>query len=384
MSRDDSELDPIPSAAMIRSGGLKSRLRRALSLAPSSTLREVEDDDDSLKASSSKSKNQTKTSTSAPSSSRTPDGTDEASPVIPQPKKKSRAASLFNSRFNASTDNISLSSTVSSASVMIRKLGKLARRNSLAGITSLFKDKKEKNETGDDGKKGKKKKSGKGEASEASVSHVTAELDRMSSGDWSSGPEMSGLSPAAKLARQHTLRSNAEAAARAKAQLEAVAASQRPTNGAGTPVTWDKNTTTRQASPVKRGALARVAEDGTRVLVEDDDSASDDGSADGIYGEHARPQAGQTAREDVWDEDDDWAEGEDDEDVTIRVGFERTSIDDEEETVTWAVNLRRSVEKEKKPSRGILKGEYWLSISVTFTEQSQFCQTPASTTNKHS
>ena len=190
------------------------------------------------------------------------------------------------------------------------------------------------------------------------MSHVTAELDRMGSGDWSSGSEMSGLSPAAKLARQHTLKSNAEAAARAKAQLEVVAAtSHRGTNGAGTPTTWEKNTTTRQASPIKRGAVARVTEDGTRVLVEDDDSASDDGSGDGYYGQ--QPFDSQNAHTEVWDEDDDWPEGEDDEDVTIRVGFERTSLDDdEEETVSWALNVRRSVEKSRKPSKGILKGEF--------------------------
>ncbi|KAK0554724.1 bud neck involved protein [Tilletia horrida] len=52
--------------------------------------------------------------------------------------------SLFNRKFNASTDNISISSTVSSASVMLRKMGnigKLARRSSLMGITNMFKDK---------------------------------------------------------------------------------------------------------------------------------------------------------------------------------------------------------------------------------------------------
>jgi len=52
--------------------------------------------------------------------------------------------SLFNRKFNASTDNISISSTVSSASVMLRKmgnLGKLARRHSLMGLTNMFKDK---------------------------------------------------------------------------------------------------------------------------------------------------------------------------------------------------------------------------------------------------
>jgi hypothetical protein len=274
---------------------------------------------------------------------------------------------------------------------MIRKLGKLARRNSLAGITSLFKDKKDKDEdTSPDApasstpKKAKKdKKTGKALASEASVSHVTAELDRMgSTSDWSAGPEMNGLTPAAKLARQHTLKSNAEAAARAKAQQEAAAAaatyayspsssSSATVNGAGTPITWDKNTTTRQASPVKRGATAKVNEDGTRVLVEEDDSASDEGSGDEHYGHRDR-----------WDEDDEdavgWGDGDDDdEDLTIRVGLQRTSIraddDEEEDVLSWAVNVRRSVERVKKPSKGILKGEFFFFKFYSLDRQCSIC-----------
>lgn len=388
MSRDDSDpsLDPAPSASMLRSGGLKGRLRRALSFNAAQTLKEEEaSDDESIKASAVYgSSNNPKPKTPAiinsavgkPSGSGSvapvrgsiEGGDDAASTATVQTKKKGRAASLFNSRLNASTDNISLSSTVSSASVMIRKLGsmgKLARRNSLAGITSLFKDKdKNKDKDGDKDKKGKKKdkdgsKSGagaKGEASEASVSHVTAELDRASSGDWTVGTDMNGLSPAAKLARQHTLKSNAEAAARAKAQQEAAASSAAEpkvngVNGAGVP-TWDRNTATRQGSvsPVKGGGGVRVSEDGTRVLVEDDDE-SDDGHYNG-------PQpAGQGFHADGWDEDDDWdGDGDGDEDTTIRVGLERTSLDDGyEEPEPWAVGVRRSEEKARKPAKGILK-----------------------------
>lgn len=371
MSRDDSDLvDPTPSANMIRSGGLKGRLRRALSFNAAQALKEEEtDDDESIKASalasssSSAGKLKAKPTTSA-SSIAGPEGAgdDAASTATVQTKKKGRAASLFNSRLNASTDNISLSSTVSSASVMIRKLGamgKIARRNSLAGITSLFKDKKDKedSEGKDKDKKGKKKdkkeKSSKGEASEASVSHATAELDRTSSGDWNAGAEMSGLSPAAKLARQHTLKSNAEAAARAKAQQEAAAAAKANGNGGNVP-TWEKNTTTRQGSvsPVKGAAGVRVSEDGTRVLVEDEDDLSDDGH-------YVQNQSFHT---EGWDDDDDWGgEAEEDEDVTIRVGLQRVSVDEEAERYggddaeAWAVDVRRSVEKNRKPAKGILK-----------------------------
>lgn len=359
-------------------------MRRALSFNAAQTLAEEETDDDvSIKASAgsaSSSKLKPKLpDVSSPAgrstsggggavprgSSEIAAGEDTASTATIQTKKKSRAASLFNSRLNASTDNISLSSTVSSASVMIRKLGsmgKLARRNSLAGITSLFKD-KDKDKDKDEGKDKKKKKDkdkkggAKGEASIASVSHATAELDRSSSGDWSVGADMNGLSPAAKLARQHTLKSNAEAAARAKAQQEAVAPAEK-VNGAGVP-TWERNTATRQGSvsPVKGGGGMRVNEDGTRVLVEEDDEESDDGH-------YAPQQAGQSFYADGWDDDEDWdvdGQGDGDEDVTIRVGLERTSLDDgygSEENEPWAVDVRRSLEKTRKPAKGILKCAY--------------------------
>lgn len=367
MSRDDSDpvLDPSPSAGISRSAGLKGRLRRALSFNTVQALKEEDSsDDESIKASKHKAKTPVvissvvgKSSGSATPRASTDGLDDSASNATVQTKKKGRAASLFNAKMNLSTDNISLSSTVSSASVMIRKLGsmgKLAKRNSLAGITSLFKDK--------DKKKKDKNGSAKAEVSEASVSHVTAELDRS---DWTVGADMNGLSPAAKLARQHTLKSNAEAAAKAKAAQEAAAAaaaaasspSSAPVppngvNGAGVP-TWDKNTTTRQgsSSPVKRGSGAmRVNEDGTRLMVEDDDDESDDGHFNGPH---------QAASVDGWGEDDeDWeVEGEIDEDATtIRHGLEGTNMDDDEyDHEPWAINIRRSVERTRTPSKGILK-----------------------------
>lgn len=369
MSRDDSDL-----AAMLESsskiaagtsrGGLKGRIRRALSF---NALKEEEDDDDeSIKAStfnSNKPKGKEpltiNSSVAHPETAggiRSPDsGIDDGeSTVTVQTKKKGRAASLFNSRLNASTDNISLSSTVSSASVMIRKLGSMSklvvRRNSLAGITSIFKDK---NKDGDKTKK-KEKKGAKSAALQAEISHVHAELDRSISAD------ANGLSPAAELARQHTLKTKAEAAAKAKAQQEAQAAATASgadgaVNGgpnAGVPA-WDKNTTTRagSASPVKRSGGVRVNEDGTRVFVEDEDEDSDDG--------HYDPQQANSYNMDGWDDDDDWDVPETDEDVTIRV---RPSIGDEEqeEVEPWAVDVRRSVERTRKPMRGILKSAFFL------------------------
>lgn len=362
MSRDDSDIaammESSPNASMIRSGGLKGRFRRALSLNTSQTLseektgEEVDDDEASIKA-SALGHLQSRGPKPAMSQPLRSISDDAESTATVQTKKKSRAASLFNSRLNASTDNISLSSTVSSASVMIRKLGSmgnLARRNSLAGITSLFKNKNKdgSNETGEN-KKDKKKKSGKGIVAEASVSHVTAELDRSS--DWNVGSEMSGLSPAAKLARQHTLKSNAEAAARANAQQESAASTQKQ-DVTVVPETWERHTTTRgERSPARSGGVARVNEDGTRVFVEDDDSGSEDGSGEGTYDGHQGHNIAEG-----WDDDEDWGDSADDQDITIRVGFERTHVVDETEgTEEWATNVRRSMERVRVPKKGILK-----------------------------
>jgi hypothetical protein len=351
MSRDDSDLhEPLPNSAAIRSGGLKGRLRRVLSLSASEAIGEEES------SSGTPSTSSPLADQAAGLQSNAAEAGDAGSTTTKQAKKKRTA--LFNSRLNASTDNISLSSTMSSASVVIRKLGsigKLARRNSLAGITSLFKDKKDKDEAGEsDGKKGKKKRGEKGEAAEASVSHVTAELDRPSS-EWSA--ELNGLSPAAKLARQHTLKSNAEAAARAKAQEEAAAAAAAAvdaaaaatsadgsvTQAAGSlPTTWEKNTTTNRGIP----GTTHVDEDGMRVVVEEDDSGSE--------GESEHPHD-YSAHVEGW-EDEDWSHIDEDEDLTIRQGLERTSLgDDDCEHEPWAIGLRRSVERTLQPSRGILK-----------------------------
>ncbi|BGP10036.1 hypothetical protein JCM10049v2_005919 [Rhodotorula toruloides] len=115
---------------------------------------------------------------------------------------------LMNGKFNGSSDNLSISSTVSSASVMIRKLGqmgKLARRNSLMGLTKAFKKDKGKDdesavERDVNGGKflGGKKDKKKAGVADASVSHATAEYDFKAA-------QSSGMSPAAALARKQQM-----------------------------------------------------------------------------------------------------------------------------------------------------------------------------------
>ncbi|CEH14208.1 PHOSPHATASE AND ACTIN REGULATOR (PHACTR) [Ceraceosorus bombacis] len=153
-------------------------------------------------------------------------------PPIAGSGEASGKRSLFNRKFNSSSDNLSISSTVSSASVMLRKvgnLGKLARRRSLAGLTNMF------NKDRDAGREGihdddfgapsnaldeqpapkdkKAEKSKKGAPAAASVSHATVELE---SADM--------MTPAASYVRQHQLQMRAEAEARAERERIAAAA----------------------------------------------------------------------------------------------------------------------------------------------------------------
>ena len=425
MSRDDSDLatmlegTALGSAPVKGSGGLKGKLRRALSLGVAHALTE-EDEREGGKSPSGTG------AAASPSTASPADGADASSTTPPggstTTKKRSRAASLFNTRLNASTDNISLSSTMSSASVVIRKIGsigKLARRNSLAGITSLFKDKnrdRDNNDTAtgnptptgenDDGttvagkKKGKSKRnkdsgggSGKGAVLEPTISHAVAELDR-SGGEWSDA-SMSGLSPAAKLVRQHTLR---EKAREAEAQAQAQQAQARVngsgsgangvngTNGAnGTdvpvPATWEKNTSTgRDGAYVRKG----VGEDG-RVVVEDDsDSGSDAEHHDSHSPAHPHAQQGNFISE-GWEDDEVWRE-EEDEDVTVRapIGAKMTEdvgTGDDEEVVEWARTMRRTIEC-TRPAKGILKGASVLLSSASTISNRANIQGQAAMTRK--
>ncbi|CAE6459446.1 unnamed protein product [Rhizoctonia solani] len=295
LSRDDSTLGA-PHDALPKTSGLKGRLRRALSFSAIQTLDEAEEGKEKLgsrrkaiekanKANAALQKQQQQQQDGAALES------PGAAESIRTTASKKPSRSLFNRRLNASTDNISLQSTVSSASVMIRKLGsmgKLARRNSLAGLTGLFKDKKEKGH--------------KAEASEASVTHATVEVDRVpgpSPVGTSTMDDMTGLSPAAKLARQHTLKSNAQAAERAKQEAQAA-------------------------------ADAAAAAEANRLDEEDEEGSEEFDHVANMHG------------------------GFDDEDITVRLGQTRIT-DPEADDEVWAVGIRRSVERTRKPVKGILR-----------------------------
>ncbi|PWN22126.1 hypothetical protein BCV69DRAFT_133534 [Microstroma glucosiphilum] len=159
--------------------------------------------------------------------------------------------SLFNRKFNSSTDNISISSTVSSASVMLRKvgnLGKMARRHSLMGLTNMFNKDKEGGRDGlqtDDfgtltpsasaatisanpkasaGMSRSASGNGKSDPAAASVSHATVELDP-NVGDGS-------MTPAAHYVRQHQIQMRQQAEAEEKAARERQEAEARAAEAA--------------------------------------------------------------------------------------------------------------------------------------------------------
>lgn len=328
LSKDDSELLPpmtVASALSARQSGLKGRFKRALAFNPPSSVDEHMDMASSIGHGDA-------SPNLANGSSGEKEGVSPVTPVtagesVRSMKPKSRAGGLFNGKFNASTDNISLSSTVSSASVMIRKLGsigKLARRNSLMGISSIFKDKnKDKGEgTSAVGKKGKKS-----DKAEATVSHATVELDR---GGGSDDETWQNLTPAARVARQHTIKSNEEAAKRLREQAAAASASSAAaamTNGSNGVPAWDKNTTTRRGD----GSSKNVSEDGT--LLDDRSDESGEGGYD------PQLEGGATIR---------------------KPGA--VDIDDDEEP--WAVGLRRSIEKTRQPGKPVLKSTSAILVST--------------------
>ncbi|KAG8881654.1 hypothetical protein FRB97_009276 [Tulasnella sp. 331] len=377
-----------------KSGGLKGRLRRALSFSALDEAGKPEDDklgsrrqvvnaklategqQPSPLPRSSTSHNPSPSDASSSSQISSPathvptEGSIRSTATTAQQAPKKR--SLFNSKFNRSTDNMSMSSTVSSASMMIRKLGsvgKLVRRNSLMGISNMFKDKKDRDRVESDGEEpaanGKKDKKDKGKKllksgkAEASVSHATVELERgtyspSSPGGSPSSPQddMVGLSPAAKLARQHTLRSKAAEAAKTSASLGKV---DEVAND-GTPSTWDKNTATR--STLSPGAQRKpIGEFGGPRSQQQQTWAEDLSDEETTIDDHRPgqqpPQLGwrdpATVDEDSDEEEQD-DEAYDEEDDTVRMSGEVDPMDE-----PWAVGVRRSVERTRVPAKGILK-----------------------------
>ncbi|KAK6910665.1 hypothetical protein I203_104697 [Kwoniella mangroviensis CBS 8507] len=361
---------PEPTDKMVKTGDLKGRLRKALDKdakkeqrsvsAPSAPSVPIGKQSLPPKHFASPSESSTRSATppaTPPQEFRAPSApftmnpaamgseislaeTERTATVSGEQKEKGKR-SLFRMK-NMSTDNISLSSTVSSASMMIRKMGsigKLARRNSLMGISRIFKDKPKDGEDAalpeKEGKKKKdKKKKGKGEAAPATISHAVAESDRLTEEE---DRALAGLSPAAKLARQHTLRSKAEAV---KKDATAHPATGEPT--------WDQNTATRQA---QNGNLPSLGSMGASM-------SNPNGSTgpEVVRVNHAQAPTvvhAVAVTDQEYDSEDDSSEGETVEDVTMTLAKTRLSAEaDAEFQATWG---NAWIDRNAVPKKGILK-----------------------------
>ncbi|WWC90898.1 uncharacterized protein L201_005835 [Kwoniella dendrophila CBS 6074] len=359
---------PEPTDKMVKGGGLKGRLRKALDKdakkeqksAPAPISKQSLPPKHFASPSESSTRSATPPAT-PPQEFRAPSApftmnpaamssdlslaeTERTATVSGDTKEKGKR-SLFRMK-NMSTDNISLSSTVSSASMMIRKMGsigKLARRNSLMGISRIFKDKPKEGEDAalpeKEGKKKKdKKKKGKGEAAPATISHAVAESDRLNENE---DRALAGLSPAAKLARQHTLKSKAEAAKKD--------APNENGNGPTGEPTWDKNTATRQAP---NGTLPSLGSVGAATMSNPNGSTG----PEVVRVNHAQAPTvvhAVAVTDQEYDSEDDSSEGETVEDVTMTLAKTRLSAEaDAEFQATWG---NAWIDRNAVPKKGILK-----------------------------
>ena len=200
------------------------------------------------------------------------------------------------------------------------------------GISRIFKEKPKNEDAGlpqkevKKIKKEKKKKSkSKGEAAPAAISHATAEPERLINDE--EDRALAGLTPAAKLARQYTLRSRAEAAQR---QNDNVAAKSTPNQD----VVGDIESVT-----------AAVPHEGPNL---------------GPEVVHVQPRQTPTlvhavaVTEHEYDSEDDSSdEGDTMEDLTMTMG--RTRLSDEADAEFKATWGNAYIDKNAVPKKGILK-----------------------------
>jgi hypothetical protein len=234
------------------------------------------------------------------------------------------------------------------------------------GISKIFKDKPKdddaplpEKEAKKKEKKNKKNKKTKAEAAPAAISHATAEPERSFTED--DDRALAGLSPAAKLARQHTLRSKEEQEKKAKAA--AAAKADKKAGKTGEPA-WDNNTATRHNNTHANGVLPPISSvaSGTPAPI----AVTANGPAPGQAPEirHITPGRMSTVvhavqvSEQEYDSDDDSSDGETIEDVTSHLSRARLSdssaIADQEFRENWQSAW---IDKNAVPKKGILRGE---------------------------
>jgi hypothetical protein len=227
----------------------------------------------------------------------------------------------------------------------------------LAGISKIFKDKpkdedaalpeKEIKKAEKKQAKQDKKDRKKASAAPATVSHATVEQDKPINDD---DRALAGLSPAAKLARQHTLRSKAE---QQKAQAEKART--------GEP-TWDNNTQTRNTAPVLPSIESLTS--GLSTL----STTTDGPEVVRVQPRSTRVVHAVNVADHEYDSEDDSSDGETVEDATISLARTRFSQEterslggDDEFRAEWGNSW---IDRNAVPKKGILKREpSFLSLS---------------------
>ena len=287
----------------------------------------------------------------------------------PPPANGSRRFGILNSKLNASTDNISISSTVSSASVMIRKLGqmgKLARRSSLMSLTKAFKstpsNKDDSASVGGASSTSKlvKKDRQKSDVVSASVAHVTVELDSPSQIPSSIG----SMSPAAALAKKHQLQyaeqeaTAAALAARSPSPITRFDVHAR--NGSATSIGAPNGTNKvdegegkkDKGKSKKKWGFGSLSSSSSKrdLLDEEDDKRSITGSVSsvgtGIPRRGSFDNLAGAGRDEIY------------EDAPEEVEFVRLADGDEGRFAAFPPGPRRDA----RPTRGILKGSFFHSF----------------------
>jgi hypothetical protein len=240
----------------------------------------------------------------------------------------------------------------------------------LAGISKIFKDKpkdedaalpeKEIKKAEKKQAKQDKKDRKKASAAPATVSHATVEQDKPINDD---DRALAGLSPAAKLARQHTLRSKAE---QQKAQAEKART--------GEP-TWDNNTQTRNTAPVLPSIESLTS--GLSTL----STTTDGPEVVRVQPRSTRVVHAVNVADHEYDSEDDSSDGETVEDATISMARTRFSQEterslggDDEFRAEWGNSW---IDRNAVPKKGILKREpFFLSSScVSVSSVSTFSYT---------
>lgn len=255
----------------------------------------------------------------------------------------------------------------------------VAADGSLMGISKIFKDKPKdddaplpEKEAKKKEKKEKKNKKSKAEAAPAAISHATAEPERSLTED--EDRALAGLSPAAKLARQHTLRSKAEQEKKAKAAAAARAAkaekADKKAGKTGEPA-WDNNTATRHPNAGANGVLPSIST--VTPPASTSSATTSNGSPVGQAPEIRHITPGRTSTvvhavqvsEQEYDSEDDSSDGETVEDVTAHMGRARLSdssaLADQEFRENWQSAW---IDKNAVPKKGILRGELTVLVIV--------------------